>query len=162
MLGIILSVLAVIGGFVGRWLDAGVGPKRAVQIEIGMALAGIIALLGMTPEKILYLWSYDPTTHARLWEGMFGTWPEVVYILIGFSNAIFVTAQYASSRTLLTRLTPPEQTGTFFGVYALSGTATVWLGSFLVNLGTQVFKTQQGASRPSHCCCWWASWGCCS
>lgn len=144
MLGIILSVLAVIGGFAGRGLDGRFGPKRAVQIEIGMSLIGIIALLGMTPERILYLWSYDPATHARLWQGMFGTWPEVIYILIGFSNAIFVTAQYASSRTLLTRLTPPEQTGTFFGVYALSGTATVWLGSFLVNLGTQVFKTQQG------------------
>jgi len=97
---------------------------------------------GGAPAWFLRLGGSDPT--GRLWEGMFGTWPQVGYILIGFSNAIFVTAQYASSRTLLTRLTPPEQTGTFFGVYALSGTATVWLGSFLVNLGTQVFKTQQG------------------
>ena len=31
-----------------------------------------------------------------------------------------------SSRTALTRLTPPEQTGAFFGVYALSGVATAW------------------------------------
>ena len=31
--------------------------------------------------------------------------------LIGFSNAVFITAHYASSRTLLTRLTPPDQTG---------------------------------------------------
>jgi UMF1 family MFS transporter len=45
---------------------------------------------------------------------------------------------------LLTRLTPPEQTGAFFGVYALSGTATSWLGPFLVNQGTRIFKTQQG------------------
>jgi UMF1 family MFS transporter len=45
---------------------------------------------------------------------------------------------------MLTRLTPPARTGAFFGVYALSGTATIWLGSFLVNLGTQVFHSQQG------------------
>ncbi len=57
---------------------------------------------------------------------------------------MFITAHYASSRTLLTRLTPPAQSGAFFGVYALSGTATVWIGSSLVKLGTQVFKTQQG------------------
>jgi UMF1 family MFS transporter len=143
--GIILTVLAVFGGFVGRWLDAGLGPKRAVQVEIGMSLLGIIALLGMAPDQILYLWHYDIAAHAPMWSGpVFRTLPEWIYILIGFSNAVFITAHYASSRTLLTRLTPPEQTGAFFGVYALSGTATVWLGSLLVNLGTKIFKTQQG------------------
>jgi MFS transporter, UMF1 family len=70
--------------------------------------------------------------------------PEWIFLLIGFFNAVFITAHYASSRTLLVRLTPPEQTGAFFGVYALSGTATIWLGSFLVNLGTNIFKSQQG------------------
>lgn len=144
MLGIILSVLAVVGGFAGRWLDAAMGPRRAVQFEIGMSLLGILALLGMSRERILYFWPYDPVAQAPLWNGLFGSWPEVIYILIGFNNAIFVTAQYASSRTLLTRLTPPEQTGAFFGVYALSGTATVWLGSMLVNIGTEAFGTQQG------------------
>ena len=143
--GIVLSILAVFGGFVGRWLDAGLGPKRAVQVEIAMSLLGIIAMLGMGPDKILYLWNYDPTAQRPIWNGpVFRTLPEWIYILVGFFNATFITAHYASSRTLLTRLTPPTQTGAFFGVYALSGTATVWLGSFLVNLGTKIFKTQQG------------------
>jgi UMF1 family MFS transporter len=143
--GIILSVLAVLGGFVGRWLDASLGAKRAVQIEIGMSLLGIIAFLGMSPTRILYFWHFDPAAHVNLWEGpFFRTWPEWIFLLIGFSNAVFITAHYASSRTLLTRLTPPDQTGAFFGVYALSGTATSWLGPFLVNQGTRIFKTQQG------------------
>lgn len=143
--GIILSILAVLGGFVGRWLDNGLGPKRAVQLEIGMSLLGIIALLGMGPGQILYFWHYHSAAHANLWQGpFFRTLPEWIFLLIGFSNAVFITAHYASSRTLLTRLTPPEQTGAFFGVYALSGTATSWLGPFLVNQGTRAFKTQQG------------------
>jgi len=143
--GMVLTVLAVIGGFVGGALDHRLGPRRAVQIEIGMTLLAVIALLGMAPDRILYFWPYNAQTHAVLWNGpMFRTLPEVMFIGIGFINAVFITAHYASSRTLLTRLTPPEQTGAFFGVYALSGTATVWLGSFLVNLGTHIFKTQQG------------------
>jgi len=145
LFGIILSILAVLGGFVGRWLDNGLGPRRAVQIEIGMSLLGVIALLGMSPHQILYLWHFDPAAHAALWNGpFFRTLPEWIYLLIGFSNAVFITAHYASSRTLLTRLTPPSQTGAFFGVYALSGTATSWLGPLLVNQGTRIFKTQQG------------------
>jgi len=68
----------------------------------------------------------------------------VIFLLIGFVNAVFITAQYASARTLLTRLTPPAQTGAFFGVYALSGVATGWLGPMLVNFGTNLTGTQQG------------------
>ena len=143
--GIILSIVAVLGGFVGRWLDAGLGTKRAVQIEIAMSMLGIIAFLGMGPDQILYFWPYDPSAHVAVWNGpVFRTLPELIFILIGFSNAIFITAQYASSRTMLTRLTPPEQTGAFFGVYALSGVATGWLGPMMVNWGTRIFKSQQG------------------
>ncbi len=99
----------------------------------------------MAPDQILYVWHWDVAAHAPLWNGpFFRTLPEWVFLLIGFSNAVFITAQYASSRTLLTRLTPPDKTGAFFGVYALSGTATLWLGNLLVNLGTRIFKTQQG------------------
>src|SRR5258706_2234059 len=145
MIGIILTVLAVIGGFLARWFDGALGPRRAVQMEILMSLLGIIALLGMAPDRIFFFWTYDPAAHAPLWNGpFFRTLPDWIFILIGFSNAIFITAHYASSRTLLTRLTPPEQTGAFFGAYAVSGTATVWLAPFMVNVGTRVFHTQQG------------------
>jgi UMF1 family MFS transporter len=143
--GLILTVLAVFGGFVGGMLDAALGPKRALQLEIFMSLLGITALLGMAPDRIFFFWPYDPAAHAPLWNGpFFRTLPELIFLLVGFSNATFITAQYASSRTMLTRLTPPDKAGTFFGLYAVSSTATVWMGSLLVNLGTHIFKTQQG------------------
>jgi UMF1 family MFS transporter len=143
--GILMSMLSVLGGFVGRWMDAGFGPRRAVQISLGMTLFGLFWLLGMGPDKILYFWSYDAAAHPPLWSGpVFRTLPDLVFILVSLTSAVFITAQYASSRTLLTRLTPPSQTGAFFGLYALSGIATVWLGSFMVHLGTQIFHTQQG------------------
>jgi len=143
--GILLSVVAVLGGFVGRWLDAGIGPKNALRVEIFMSMVGLLGFLGMGPDMILFLWPYDASAHAPIWSGpVFNHLPDLVYVGLGFIHAIFVTAQYASSRTLLTRLTPPEQTGTFFGVYALSGVATAWLAPTLVNLGTRVTGTQQG------------------
>lgn len=143
--GILLSIFAVLGGYVGRWLDAGLGPKLAVGLEILMSMLGLTAFLGMAPDTILFFWSYDASAHAPLWDGpVFRTLPDVIFVLVGFSNAIFITAQYASSRTLLTRLTPPDQTGAFFGVYALSGVATAWLAPTLVNFGTTYTGTQQG------------------
>lgn len=147
--GILLSVFAVLGGFVGALLDAAVGPRRAVQIEIGGALACLTAQLGMGREKILFFWTFDPAASAPLWNGpMFRTLPEVIYLVIGFGVAIFVTAHYASSRTLLTRLTPEGKSASFFGLYALSGTVTVWLGSLLVRVFTDTFQTQQAGFVP--------------
>ena len=52
--GIILSILAVLGGFVGRWMDGALGPKWSLVISVGMSMVGVIALLGMTPTQILY------------------------------------------------------------------------------------------------------------
>ena len=144
-LGIVLSMVAVVGGLSGRWLDASLGPKNALRLEIFMTTLGILAMLGMAQDRILFLWAYDPAAHSPLWAGpVFRSAPDVVFLLIGCLNAVFIPAQYASSRTMLTRLTPPEQTGAFFGVYALSGVATSWLGPMLVNIGTTATKSQQG------------------
>jgi UMF1 family MFS transporter len=143
--GIILSIVAVFGGFTGRWLDQAIGPKNALRIEIFMTILGLTALLGMAPDRILYFWPYHAAAHAPLWNGpVYRTLPDLIVLLIGFSNAIFITGQYASARTALTRLTPPERTGAFFGVYALAGVATAWLAPSLVNIGTRLTHSQQG------------------
>ena len=145
VIGIILTELAVLGGLLARLFDGFLGPRRAVQMEILMSLLGIIALLGMAPDRIFFFWHWDPAAHPPMWNGpFFRTLPEWIFTLIGFSNAVFITAHYASSRTLLTRLTPPDQTGAFFGAYAISGTATVWLAPMMVNIGTRLTGTQQG------------------
>lgn len=147
--GILLSIFGVIGGLAAGMLDNALGPKRALQIEIGGAIICLIAQLGMGRDKILFFWTYDAAAHAPLWNGpMFRTLPEVLYLLIGFGVAIFVTAHYATSRTLLTRLSSPEKLPAFFGLFALSGTVTVWLGSLLVNIFTSVFKSQQAGFAP--------------
>ncbi len=146
--GVVLSAFAVIGGQVGARLDAWVGPRRAVQIEILAAAFGLLCLMGMGVNKILFI-PYETVAHAPLWAGpIYRTLPEVVFLAIGCSNAVFITAQIASSRTFLTRLAPPGQSAAFFGLYALSGTVTTWLGSALVGLCTAVFKSQQAGFAP--------------
>ena len=143
--GVLMTLFAVIGGFLARWLDARLGPKRALQIEVSVTLLGLVAQLGMASDRILFFWTVHDPSRWIVWNGpVFRSLPEWIFILAGLLNATFVTAHYASSRTLLTRLTPPDRTGAFFGIYALSGAATSWLAPTLVNRGTQVFHSQQG------------------
>lgn len=146
--GILLSIFAVSGGFIGGWMDSVIGPKRSVQIAVGASIVCLVGQLSMGRDKIFFM-PYDAAAHPPVWHGpMFTSLPELLYLLIGFGTAIFVTAHYASSRTLLTRLVAPERVASFFGLYALSGTVTVWIGSWLVGLATSTFKTQQAGFLP--------------
>lgn len=147
--GIMLSIFAVCGGLLAGWMDATFGPRQAVRIEILGAFACLIGQLSMGRDHMFFVIPYDAAKHAPLWNGpMFRTLPEVVYLIIGLGTAVFVTGQYASSRTLLTRLVPDHKAASFFGLYALSGTVTAWLGSFLVGTATHIFKTQQAGFAP--------------
>ena len=143
--GVILSIVAVLGGFVGAWLDGWLGAKRAVQIEIILILISQAAVLGGGHDRILYA----PASTAPLWDGpMFRTLPELAFLASALLTAIGVTAAYASSRTLLVRLVPETEAGVFFGLYALSGTATFWLAPALVEGFTRAYGTQQAGFYP--------------
>lgn len=139
--GILLSILAVVGGLTGGRLDLSLGPRRAVMLEIAVTALALVALLGTRPGQVA--WLAVPT--APLHDGpMFRTMAELGFVALAGLSAISITAAYASSRTLLTTLVPAERVGTFFGLYALSGTATMWLGPLLVAWGTVATGTQQG------------------
>jgi UMF1 family MFS transporter len=146
--GVLLSAFAVGGGLVGARLDTWIGPRRAVQLEILAVLVGLFALMGMGVDRILFV-PYQAAAHAPLWAGpIYRTLPEAVFLAIGCFIAVFLTAQIASSRTFLTRLAPPGQSAAFFGLYALSGTVTTWVGSALVGVSTGIFKSQQAGFAP--------------
>lgn len=139
--GILLSIVAVGGGFLSAWLDPRIGPKAAVLAEIGITSLVLVALLGTRPDMIAWV----PVAATPVFDGpMFNTLPELAFIGIAGISAVSITAAYASSRTLLTYLVPPQRAGTFFGLYALSGTATMWLGPMLVAWGTLATQSQQG------------------
>lgn len=146
--GLILCVFAVAGGLLAGWLDGRVGPKRALQIEIVGVIASQLLALGNTRDQLFYT-AYDPAAHAPLWNGpMFRTAPEWGLIACGFLAAVTVTAAYASSRTMLTRVVPPEKVGIFFGLFVIAGAATAWLAPLLVQLATLASGSQRIGLLP--------------
>ena len=138
--GIVLSILAVLGGFVGGWLDDAVGPKRAIQIEIGMTCAALVTQVSINREMLFF----QPMAPVKVWDApYFATLQELSLMAVVCVLAVFITAAYASSRTLMTRLSPPAMVGELFGLYALAGTATSWLGPLLVGAVTRATQSQQ-------------------
>ena len=141
--GILLSIFAVLGGVLGGWLDDTFGSKSAIMITIGCTSLTILIGVSITPSEIFFVIPHDPAA-PKLWGlPFFNTLPELVYLLNALFIAIFVTASYANSRTMLARLAPTEKMTEFFGLYALSGTATAFLGPLLVGNVTEVWQSQR-------------------
>lgn len=144
--GILMSFFAALGGLFASFLDRVVGPKRALQIEIVGTIVGLVTLLGVSPQGMRFVFTVSPNA-TPLWSGpVFTTAPELVFLALGGIVAVFNTAIFASSRTFLTRLAPAGQSGAFFGLYALSSTATVWLGPLVVKTAVSTFHSQQAGN----------------
>ncbi len=141
--GIELSIFAVLGGFVGGWLDNRFGSKRAIFISIGgTTIAGLVTLT-MGPDRIFWFIPYD--VHAApVWSSpFFNTWPEIIFLITVNFIAVLITAGYANSRTMLARIAPPEKMAEFFGLYSLSGQSTSFLATGFVSWLTLVSNSQR-------------------
>jgi UMF1 family MFS transporter len=142
--GIVLSVFAVAGGILGGFLDDRFGSKIAILVSIGGTSLGLVLALSITPTMLFFVIPWDPATAGRIWDlPFFATVPELAYLCVVILVAIFITAAYANSRTMLARIAPPEMMTEFFGIYSLSGTATTWLSAFSVSFFTSAFQSQR-------------------
>jgi UMF1 family MFS transporter len=130
--GVILSVFATYGGIFGGWIDHRFGSQRGLLIAVGGTMVGLVLSLSMRPDTILFFIPYDPASPPVHSLPFFESWPEIIYVGIVIIIAIFITAAYANSRTMMARIAPTAKMAEFFGLYALSGQATAFLAPFVV------------------------------
>lgn len=141
ILGILTSVSAAIGGISGGLLDDRIGSKRTILIAVG----GTTLLLGtgvmIQPDSFFGI---PYTATEPVWSlPFYNTLPELVYFANLQLFAIFITTGFASSRTMMARIAPRQLMTQFFGLYALSGTATAFLAPLLVAVVTEATQSQR-------------------
>ena len=117
LFGIALNVTAGLGAAAFAWVDDRIGPKRTILIAVtGLAVLGAVLLF--VEGKALF-WTF------------------------ALPLGIFVGPAQAASRTMMARLAPPRMMTEMFGLYALSGKATAFLGPALLAWMTVVFASQR-------------------
>ena len=126
---IFASICAFGGGIFGGWLEEKVGVKRALALEIvAMIVTGLVQL-SITQESLFL----GLIPNFEVWDGIiFPTLSDLAYLGLISIIAITATASISSSRTMLVVLAPEGRSGEFFGLYAIAGTITVWMGPLLV------------------------------
>ncbi len=137
---IFASAWAFLGGIFGGWLDGKAGVKNALIIEIlGMVLAFSLQL-SVTQESLLF----GSIANYQVWDGLvFQSLSDLTYLSLVSIVAVMATASISSSRAMLVTLAPPGRSGEFFGLYAIAGTITVWMGPLLVEIFTTAFNDQR-------------------
>ncbi len=115
--GIALNVTAGLGAFAFAWADDRLGAKPVIVIALLALIALGAAALAVTDK-------------AAFWA-------------IGMALGVFVGPAQAASRSLMARLAPADMRTEMFGLYALSGKATAFLGPLAFAFATDLFDSQR-------------------
>ena len=143
LFGVSLTPVAIVGGLAGGWVDHRFGSRAAILISVGATVIGMLAAVSVTPTRIFFI-PYDAAAAGPVWSfPYFRTLPELVFAGIFMLLSATVTASFSNSRALMARIAPLAHLSQFFGIYALSGTATAFMGHGLVAIFTRSFHSQR-------------------
>lgn len=137
--GIILAIAGTIGAFLGGKLDDAFGPKRVIAGSMLLLLLSIISILLIDRETILFMKVTPPVPGG----GLFAAPAEKAYLALGCLIGMAGGPLQAASRTLLIRLAPQDRIGQFFGLFALTGKVTSFMGPLLIGVVTAVTASQK-------------------
>ncbi|MEO0479846.1 MAG: MFS transporter [Planctomycetota bacterium] len=123
LVAIWLYVIAGFAAFGFGYFDDRVGSKPTILISVGFVFVGAaLAIL-------------VPTANAF--------WVAVTLIGVGMGPA------QSASRSLLTRFVDKNQSAEFFGLFALTGKATAWVGPLLFSVIVEATQSQRWALTPT-------------
>ncbi|WP_181701305.1 MFS transporter [Chthonobacter albigriseus] len=143
--GILLTITGTIGAFVGGRLDDRFGSKPVVLGALGLLTAAAVGILSIDPAHVLFV---VPVTPPAPGDGLYASWPEKLYLVLGGLIGLAAGPVQAASRTLLCRVAPADRIGQFFGLFALTGKITSFMGPLLVGLTTQLSGSQRFGVVP--------------
>jgi UMF1 family MFS transporter len=132
--GIVLTVFAIPGAFLGGKLDDRLGSKRTVQLAIVGVIVATIGIVGVSADRVLF---FVPAAELSPTRGLFGSTQEKVVVGFALLLGFCMGPMQAASRTLIGRLAPEGMTGEFFGLFALSGRATAWMAPLAIGIVTE-------------------------
>src|ERR1700688_2460968 len=137
--GILLALAGTFGAWLGGQLDDSLGPKRVIAGSMLILLLSIVAILLVDKDSILFVKVAPPKPDGALFSGA----AERAYLVLGCLIGAAGGPLQAASRTLLIRLAPQDRIAQYFGLFALTGKITSFVGPLLIGAITAVTESQK-------------------
>jgi UMF1 family MFS transporter len=137
--GILLALAGTAGALIGGRLDDAIGSKPVVLVSIAALALTCVGILSVGREHVFFVVAAPGPQPG---DGLFGSLPEKVFLGFGIIIGLVAGPMQAASRSLLVRLAPPDRIGSCFGLFALSGKVTSFMGTLSVALATDITNSQ--------------------
>lgn len=137
--GILLAISGTVGAWLGGKLDDAFGPRRVIAGSLMLLLVAIISILLIDRETIFFISVAPPVAGG----GLFAAPAEKAYLALGCLIGMAGGPLQAASRSLLIRLAPRDRIAQFFGLFALTGKVTSFIGPLLIGIVTAVTMSQK-------------------
>ncbi len=137
--GIILAIAGTLGAWLGGKLDDYLGPKRVIAGSMMVLLAAVIGILLVDKDSIFFIQVTPPQPGGALFAGA----SEKAYLVLGCLIGAAGGPLQAAARTLLIRLAPKERIAQYFGLFALTGKVTSFIGPLLIGAVTAAAASQK-------------------
>lgn len=137
--GIILAIAGALGGWIGGKLDDRLGPKTVIAGSLSVLVVAIVMILLVDRASILFIEVAPPAPG----EAMFASAAERAYLVLGCMIGAVGAPLQAASRSLLIRIAPQERITQYFGLFALTGKVTSFIGPLAVGLVTAATSSQK-------------------
>jgi UMF1 family MFS transporter len=137
--GIILAIAGTFGAWLGGKLDDRLGPKRVIAGSMLVLLFSIVVILLVDKDQIMFVKVAPPAADGALFSGA----AERAYLLLGCLIGAAGGPLQAASRTLLIHMAPKDRIAQYFGLFALTGKVTSFVGPLLIGVITAVTESQK-------------------
>jgi UMF1 family MFS transporter len=137
--GILLAIAGTFGAWLGGKLDDSLGPKRVIAGSLLILLSAIVAILLVDKDSIFFIEVAPPVPGGPLFSGA----AERAYLVLGCLIGAAGGPLQAASRTLLVRMAPKDRIAQYFGLFALTGKVTSFVGPLLIGVVTAVTASQK-------------------
>lgn len=135
--GILAAVTGAIGAFTGGRLDARFGPRPVVFASCWLLVLACLTVVSTTQDLVLFI---VPVDNANL--------PLIVFYGAGALIGGAGGSLQAASRTLLIDQVKAGEATKAFGLYALTGRATAFIGPFAIAAVTMATHSQRLGITP--------------
>ena len=115
--GLVLNATAGVGAFAFGWVDDRIGAKPTILI-------GLVAIFAIGVPLLL--------VETTLW-----------FWILGSALGVFIGPVQSASRSMMARMTPAGMESEMFGLFALSGKATAFIGPWVVGVVALTYDSQR-------------------
>jgi MFS transporter, UMF1 family len=138
--GILLALAGVVGAFLGGMLDDRFGSRAVILGCLSILIGAAIGILSIDRDHVGFVIAVKPPDVGG---SRYASTAERGYLALGLLIGAVAGPLQSASRSLLTRLAPRDRVTQFFGLFALSGRLTAFVGPFLVGVVTAATASQR-------------------